>query len=66
MSTPFPDDLMRELVGQQVEVRSQSGSQEFRDDGVLEGCDGRWLKLSTSGGDLYFPVAKVRLVKRVG
>lgn len=58
------DDVMSEVLGKYVEVRSQYGSSEGRDEGVLEAYDERWIKLRKANGDtLYFPIANVRIVK---
>ena len=57
-------DVLQELVGEYVEVRSQAGNADYRDDGILEAYDDRWIKLRKSNSEcIYFPIANVRLVK---
>lgn len=56
-------DLLKELLGKHVELRSQS-ERDWRDDGILQDYDERWIKLRKSSGDtIYFPIVNVRLVK---
>lgn len=61
------NDLLKELVGKTVEVRSRSGDAGFRDEGILTDYDERWIKLDKGyEGVLYFPIANIRLVKPLG
>ena len=55
--------LIEELIGKTVEIRSQAGQADYRDDGVLEACDERWLRLRKGYELIYFPINNVRLVK---
>lgn len=58
------EDLLKEIVGRRVEVRSQAGNADFRDDGKLVSYDARWICIETSYGErIYFPIANVRLLK---
>ena len=58
------NDLLKELIGRTVEVRSRSGDTGYRDEGKLVDCDERWIKLDKGyDGVLYFPIANIRLVK---
>jgi hypothetical protein len=60
------NSIIEELLGYNVQVRSQWGQSEGRDEGVLEACDGRWIRLRKDNGEtLYFPIANVRLVKPI-
>ncbi len=57
-------DLLEELLGRTVEVRSQSDGANSRDDGKLVAYDERWIKIQKSYGEvLFFPIANVRLLK---
>ena len=56
-------DVLEALLGQWIEVRSQAPNTDYRDDGVLEAYDARWLVLRKDSGLIYFPIANVRLVK---
>ncbi len=58
-------DVLHEVLGQFVQVRSQYGQGEGRDEGVLEAYDERWIKLRKDAETLYFPIANVRIVKLV-
>lgn len=56
--------ILEELPRQHVEVRSQANNHDYRDDGVLEEYDERWIKIRKSSGEtIYFPIANVRLLK---
>lgn len=58
------DNVLSELLGRDVEVRSLRGQSECVDSGVLEAFDERWIKLRTDSDELlYFPIANVRLLK---
>ena len=58
------EDILHELLGKEVEVRSQAGNADYRDNGTLVSYDARWLKLEkTHGETIYFPIANVRLLK---
>ena len=57
-------DLLEELLGRTVEVRSQSERGDHRDDGKLVGYDERWIKIEKSYSEtIFFPIANVRLLK---
>ena len=57
-------DVLQALIGQWVEVRSQSGNHDYRDDGTLQAYDDRWIVLQNSAGEqIYFPITNVRLLK---
>lgn len=58
--------LIQELIGKKVRVFSGSDSGGFTDDGVLEACDGEWLRLFKNNEKLYFPLYNVRLIKILG
>lgn len=61
------DDVLSEMLGREVEVRSLRGQSECVDLGVLEAYDERWIKVRNDSGEaLYFPVANVRLLKPAG
>ena len=58
------NDVLNELMGKSVEVRSLRGQGECVDSGVLEAYDEQWIKLRKDGGEvLYFSIANVRLLK---
>ena len=58
------EDLLQDLVGRRVEVRSQAGNHDYRDDGKLVAYDARWICIEVAYGDrIYFPIANVRLLK---
>lgn len=58
------NDILQPLLNQSVEVRSQSGNHDYRDDGVLVAYDDRWIQIQTTGGEtIFFPIANVRLLK---
>ncbi len=62
--SPSEGNVLSELLGQEVEVRSLRGQSECVDSGVLEAYDERWLKVRQSPEQvLYFPIANVRLLK---
>ena len=55
-------NYLRELQGRKVKVFS--GQSGFTDEGVLEYCDGVFIKLRKGDEEfLYFPLVSVRLVK---
>lgn len=56
-------DLLRDLVGKNVQVYSVRGETEVSDVGTLEDCDGVWLRLRTDHGLLFFSVHRIRLIK---
>ena len=60
------NDVLQALVGRQVQVFSVRGETEVNDTGTLEAYDGIWLCLSRGGDKLYFSIARVRLIKRLG
>jgi hypothetical protein len=58
------DELLRDLIGVQVDVWSTYGTSEHSDRGTLEACSERWLRIRTAEGViLCFHTDKVRLVK---
>ena len=56
-------DILEGILGQHVEVRSQSVTAACRDNGVLEEYDERWIKIRKDLEVIYFPIANVRLLK---
>lgn len=57
------NDVLKDLLNQYVEVRSQA-DRDFRDDGTLQAYDDRWIVLKKASGEfIYFPIANVRLIK---
>lgn len=55
-------DLLQELLGKSVEVRS--GDADYDDEGQLLAYDEHWIKLAkVSGQVMYFPIANIRLIK---
>jgi hypothetical protein len=57
--------LIQELVGKRVRLWSGRGENSYADDGVLDACDGEWLRLDKNGEKLYFPLYNVRLIKPI-
>jgi hypothetical protein len=58
------NEILKEVLGREVEVRSQAGDRDFRDDGKLVAYDERWIKIEVGANSfLYFPIANVRLLK---
>ncbi len=56
-----------DLIGKQVEVRSQYGGGEGVDRGILEVYDYPWIRLRKDNNEiLCFPVQNVRMVKLWG
>lgn len=61
------NDLLQELLGKVVEVRTRGGDRGYQDAGTLTAYDEHWIKLEKEGGEaLYFPIANIRLVKPLG
>lgn len=61
------EDILKELLGKVVEVRSQSERGDPRDDGKLVSYDARWICIEKNFGErLYFPITNVRLLKPLG
>ena len=57
-------DILEELLGEYIELHSSTGNGSYRDAGVLEDYDERWIKLRKDSEDAYyFPIANVRLLK---
>lgn len=58
------NDLLQELLGKEVEVRSQAGQRDCYDSGTLVAYDEKWIKIE-KGQDfcLYYPIVNVRLLK---
>jgi hypothetical protein len=58
------NDAIERLVGQQVQVWSNSAGQGFTDAGILVSFDYPWLVIRADSGELFcFPVHNVRLMK---
>ena len=57
------EDVLRGLVGRQVQVYSVRGETEISDTGTLEAYDSNWLCLNRNGGMLYFSISRIRLIK---
>ena len=58
--------ILEEALNHVVEIRTQSGQHDFRDDGQLVAFDDQWLKVVKSNGEvIFFAIAQVRLVKIV-
>ncbi len=59
------DEMLRALVGRQVQVYSVRGETEVSDAEILEAYDGNWLCIRKAGEVLYFSVHRVRLIKPI-
>ncbi len=59
------DEMLRALVGRQVQVFSVRGETEVSDSGVLEAYDNNWLCIRKGGEALYFSIHRVRLIKPI-
>lgn len=57
------NELLRELIGHQVQVYSVRGETEISDVGILEGYDDTWVCLRKEQVRLYFSIYRIRLVK---
>jgi len=58
------EELLKDLIGTQVDLWSNAGNSEHVDHGLLEACNERWCVLRESGDALLcFPINNVRLVK---
>jgi hypothetical protein len=58
------NEAIYELIGNEVEVRSNTGDDDCLDSGILEAFDYPWLRIRTAKKEvLCFPVHNVRLVK---
>ena len=58
------NEAFGELIGNEVEIRSNSGDDDCCDYGVLEAFDYPWVRIRKSEKDvLCFPVHNIRLVK---
>jgi hypothetical protein len=58
------NQALEELIGNEVEIRSNSGDDDCCDYGVLEAFDYPWVKVRKSEREiLCFPVHNIRLVK---
>lgn len=57
------DEMLRALVGRQVQVFSVRGETEVSDLGILEAFDDNWICIRKAGESLYFSIHRVRLIK---
>ena len=58
------NEALGELIGNEVEVRSNSGDDDCCDHGVLEAFDYPWIRIRKSDKEvLCFPCHNIRLVK---
>ena len=58
------EEMLRDLIGANVELRSNSGAAEYTDRGTLEAVTDRWCRLRAADGSLLcFPIANIRLIK---
>jgi hypothetical protein len=58
------NEALGELIGNEVEVRSNSGDDDCCDHGILESFDYPWIRVRKSDRELLcFPVHNIRLVK---
>lgn len=58
------NETLRELIGKQVRVGTNSGSGYAQDVGILESYDHPWLKLRKNDGKvLCFSAYQIRLVE---
>jgi hypothetical protein len=58
------NEALFELIGNEVEVRSNSGDDDCCDYGLLEAFDYPWIRIRKSEKDvLCFPVHNIRLIK---
>ena len=58
-------ELLRGLIGSQVQIYSVRGQAEVSDAGTLEAFDDAWVCLSQEGEKLYFSVYRIRLIKPI-
>jgi len=59
------DEMLRALVGRQVQVFSVRGETEVSDSGILEAYDNNWLCIRKAGDAFYFSIHRVRLIKPI-
>ena len=57
------DEMLRALVGRQVQVFSVRGETEVSDAGILEAYDNNWVCIRKAGEALYFSIHRIRLIK---
>lgn len=56
--------VIGDMIGQRVEVRTQYGTQDGVDRGILEAYDAPWIRLRKDNNEIFcFPIYLVRLVK---
>ncbi len=60
---PGDYEVLRDLLGQYVEVRSRAGQSEYTDKGMLEAYDSQWIRLRKDSETICFPIANIRLLK---
>ena len=61
------NDVLKELVGKQVEVHSMGAEALYRDSGRLVSYDERWVVIEKVPGEmLYLSIVNVRLIKPIG
>jgi hypothetical protein len=57
-------DVLGNLIGQQVEVHTLTGSSAYKDRGTVERADGHAIMLVNERGEpLVFPIYNIRLIK---
>jgi len=59
------NDALKDLLGRKVEIWSVSGQSSYKDEGVLERCDGIWLRLRSKNELKIFSAHTIRLIKCV-
>jgi hypothetical protein len=58
------NEIMRDLIGQRVEVWSVGTDMAYHDTGTLEAFEYPWIRLRSDSDEVMcFPVHNVRLVK---
>ncbi len=57
------DDVLREMVGRQIQIYSVRGETEVSDIGTLEAYDNNWLCIRKGGEALCFSIHRIRLIK---
>jgi hypothetical protein len=56
-------DALKDLVGRKVEIWTNSGQSSYKDSGIVDRCDGVWLRLRTDKELKIFCAYTIRLIK---
>ncbi len=54
---------LNDYIGKPVDIWSVRGQSEIKDSGVLQNVDERWVVIQQGSELLFFPIARIRLVK---